>query len=281
MFHGGPHHHHHHHRRRRMTPMGRFVRAKLRRRIFAWFLGGILTTTFVVFLIMSVIARIQEPEWARSWEGGREWVGKQFAREWADPAARERFARETAKDLNANVELYDAQGALLWATPELCRHATVEAPIRRDGATVGSVKLCLQRAHDAHWRTFVFLAVFLLAVWKVSGGVARRLAAPLDELTGVVRRIGDGDLKARAEFSCESPDEIGLVADAVNDMAARIEKQVEDQRELLATVSHELRTPLARLRIISELGRDTGASERTFDELDREVQEMDALVGEL
>jgi signal transduction histidine kinase len=56
---------------------------------------------------------------------------------------------------------------------------------------------------------------------------------------------------------------------------------VQQVSELLATVSHELRTPLARLRIISEIGRDAGATPRTFDELDREVEEMDALVGEL
>src|SRR5262245_10203858 len=64
-------------------------------------------------------------------------------------------------------------------------------------------------------------------------------------------------------------------------MAGKIEKQVSDQRELLAAVSHELRTPLARVRIISELGRDVGPTGKTWDDLDREVVEMDALVGEL
>lgn len=72
-----------------------------------------------------------------------------------------------------------------------------------------------------------------------------------------------------------------MVADAVNDMAVRIEKQMADQRELLATVSHELRTPLARVRIISEIARENGATPKTFDDLDREVVEMDTLAGEL
>lgn len=275
------HRHHHHGMHRPRTPLGRFVGVKLRRRIFAWFLGGLITTGFVVFLVMSLVAHIEEPEWSRTWERSQAWIGNQFAREWSDPLMRERFARETATELEANVDLYDANGQLLLSTGELCRRGVLEAPVRQNGVLLGAAKLCMQRPHSGGWRAFAFLLIGLGAVWKVSGNVARRLAGPLDELTEVVKRIGNGDLKARADMSCYRPDEIGVVADAVNDMASRIEKQVEDQRELLATVSHELRTPLARLRIISEIARDTGATTNTFDELDREVVEMDSLVGEL
>ncbi|HEY1089417.1 MAG TPA: HAMP domain-containing sensor histidine kinase [Archangium sp.] len=278
------HHHHHHGRRfgRPMGPIGRFVRAKLRRRIFAWFLGGIVTTMFVMALLMFLVARVQEPEWARSFERSRGWVGKQFARDWNDPVARERFAREAGADLDANLDLYDANGALLLSTSGgKCARAMFDAPVLQNDVQVGLVKVCLARPNMAPWRAFAFGLLCLVAVWKISGRIARRLAGPLDQLTETVKRIGTGDLRARTELDCYEPDEIGVVADAVNDMAGRIEKQMADQRELLATVSHELRTPLARLRIISEIARDTGATARTFDELDREVVEMDALVGEL
>jgi signal transduction histidine kinase len=120
-----------------------------------------------------------------------------------------------------------------------------------------------------------------LALWGASGRIARRIARPLDELTDVVKRIGAGDYSARSKAGCHEPDEIGVVSTAVNDMAAKIEKQLKDQRELLAAVSHELRTPLARVRIISELGRDNGPTPKTWNDLDREVVEMDALVGDL
>lgn len=275
-------HHHQHHRHHRPTgPIGGFVRAKLRRRIFVWFLGGIVTTGLVVFALMSLVRRVQEPEWARSWERGRSWVGKQFAAAWNDPGARRRFAQETAADLEANVDLYDAEGLLLLSTGPPCEHAMMEAPVRQAGVLLGTARLCMARPHSAPWRTLLLLGLGLGAVWKISGRVARRLARPLDDLTEIVKRIGTGDLKARADLGCFEPDEIGLVADAVNEMAGRIEKQVADQRELLATVSHELRTPLARMRIISEIARDNGSTPNTFDELDREVVEMDALVGEL
>lgn len=264
-----------------MGRLGRYVRTRLKRRIFAWFTGGIITTAALVAVVLMLVGRVQEPAWTRSYERARGWVGVQFAREWDDPAARERFARESAQQLEADVLLFDGSGKLLFSTGEDCGRHAMSVPVTRDGMLLGSAKVCLPHPSGLAWRWGLVLAVGLGAVWMASGRVARRIARPLDELTDVVKRIGEGDLKARAELSCYEPDEIGLVADAVNDMAARIDKQIADQRELLATVSHELRTPLARLRIISELGRDSGATEKTYDDLDREVEEMDSLVGEL
>ena len=284
---GPPWAHHHHHRgppwrRSRLGPVGHFVRARLRRRIFAWFSAGLLSTGALVAAVMVLVGKVQEPQWTRTMENGKGWVGRQFGKVWSDPAAREAFARETARELEASVELEDPQGRpLLRVGPPCRRHGALEAPVT-DGATApGTARVCL--AHPPSWGgPWALLAVAgVAAVWIASGRVARRLARPLDELGEVVKKLGSGDLSARASLSCQQPDEIGLVAEAVNDMAARIEKLLAEERELLATVSHELRTPLARVRIISELAREGGATARTYDDLDREVVEMDALVGEL
>jgi signal transduction histidine kinase len=99
----------------------------------------------------------------------------------------------------------------------------------------------------------------------------------------VTEEIGAGRLSARAELPSgrHAMGEMAYIASAINDMAARIQKQVGDQRELLAGVSHEIRTPLARIRVLLELGRSRGGDAKTFDELEREVVEIDALVGQL
>jgi len=118
-------------------------------------------------------------------------------------------------------------------------------------------------------------------LWLISGKIAFRIARPLHELLRVTEEIGAGRLSARAQLRPWNMGEIAYIGSAINDMAARIEKQVGDQRELLAGVSHEIRTPLARIRVLLELGRSRGGDPKTFDELEREVLEIDALVGQL
>jgi signal transduction histidine kinase len=71
------------------------------------------------------------------------------------------------------------------------------------------------------------------------------------------------------------------LADVINDMAARIAQQLSDQKSLLAAVSHEIRTPLARMRFLAEMARTQGCADKTADSLDREIVEVDKLVGDL
>jgi len=130
-------------------------------------------------------------------------------------------------------------------------------------------------------RGFAGLLIAGVALWMVAGKIARRIARPLSELVHVAKEIGAGRLRARASVHPWRIGEIDLLARAINDMAARIEQQIADQRELLAGVSHEIRTPLARIRVLLELGRQNGATPENFDELEREVIEIDTLVGEL
>jgi two-component system, OmpR family, sensor kinase len=127
----------------------------------------------------------------------------------------------------------------------------------------------------------VFLLIPVVILWAAAGKVARRIARPLDELVRVAQDIGAGRLDARARLHCGGIDEIAELSRAVNDMAERIERQLRDQRELLAGVSHEIRTPLARLRLLVEIGRERGSGTKNLDEIERELVEIDALVGEL
>jgi two-component system, OmpR family, sensor kinase len=279
-----PGHHRHHPGRRRHwqgSSVGAFMRAKLRRKLFAWFATGIVLTAILVAGAMSLLGQGGEPAWARRWERTTAWVGQRFAASWEDPPAREAFAREAALALEASLVLIDRDGRTLLEVGTCSPHGALRFPVTRGGVSLGEVRACYPPPPGLPFKLPLALALTVLSLWGVSGVVARRVVRPLDELVEVVKRIGDGDLSARTDPRCRSADELGVVSEAVNDMAARIEKQLKDQQELLATVSHELRTPLSRIRLISELARDGGATPRTFDDLDREVTEMDALVGEL
>jgi two-component system, OmpR family, sensor kinase len=125
------------------------------------------------------------------------------------------------------------------------------------------------------------IGIPVLVLWGASGRVARRLARPLYDLVEVTDKIGAGNLSARASLGHGPVDEIGVLGRAINQMAGRIERQVADQKQLLAEVSHELRTPLARIRLLVEIARGGKADAATLDEIEAEAVEIDRLVGEL
>jgi two-component system OmpR family sensor kinase len=139
-----------------------------------------------------------------------------------------------------------------------------------------------------HWthapRPWVRILAFAAAgnvLWLISGAFARRLAWPLGELLRAVRDFGAGKLERRARVPTRSPREVAELAVAFNDMAARIQIQVREQQELLGSVSHELRTPLARLRVLLALLQESAGNSALIEKFEREIVEMDALVGEL
>lgn len=149
----------------------------------------------------------------------------------------------------------------------------------------GAIYMAMSRWSAHHHiglpRAVLLFGVPAVVLWAMSGKVARRIAQPIYDLVRVTREIGDGKLSARAALACGGFDELALLARSVNDMAARIERQMADQKQLLAEVSHELRTPLARLRLLVELARSGKLEPSTLDEIEREAVEIDALVGEL
>jgi signal transduction histidine kinase len=115
-------------------------------------------------------------------------------------------------------------------------------------------------------------------LWMTAGAISMHLVRPLSRVAQVARDIGDGDLSSRVSLR-HAPGEIGELATAINEMAERIERQLEDQRALLAAVSHEIRTPLGHMRVIAELVR-AGDTERLVD-LEREIMDVDTLVDQL
>jgi two-component system OmpR family sensor kinase len=134
------------------------------------------------------------------------------------------------------------------------------------------------------WRSVVLFGVPALLLWSGAGRIARRLSQPLYELTRVAQAIGEGNFGARASLApleCSGFDELAVLSRALNEMAGRLERQLSEQRELLAAVSHELRTPLARIRLLVEIAREGRFEPRTLDEIEREAIEIDTLVGEL
>ncbi len=254
---------------------------RLRRVLVAWFGATIIAGGITVALVSWALA--PEPRaWRHTFENLERFVGHEFARQWDDPAERSALARRAADDLELDFELRDADGALLERFGDACdRRQMFDAPVVRDGRTLGSVRACWPRASHPHWPMLFALLAAGAVLWTAAGLLARRLTRPFDRLTVFAKRLADGDLDARVDLGKHRRAEATIVAEALNDMAARVQHQIADGRALLAAVSHELRTPLGHLRVLVELLRDRGGDPETVADLEREIADLDALVGKL
>lgn len=98
----------------------------------------------------------------------------------------------------------------------------------------------------------LLLALALGSVLTLGLGVwfSRSLSIRLANVGDTARRVGSGDLTARADVA--GRDEISLVANAVNDMAADLETARKREREFLLDVGHDLRSPLTTVRGYAE-----------------------------
>jgi signal transduction histidine kinase len=157
------------------------------------------------------------------------------------------------------------------------RHFTFAARLRSGGYVVVTP--------EPHGRSLARMAAFLAAVLAVlaigSYPTARSIASPLERLTAVANRIGEGDLSARTGLRARG--EVGQLARAVDEMAERLQRLVRAERELLANVSHELRTPLSRIRVALELAEegDHEKAQRYLSEIGADLAEIDGLVEEI
>lgn len=116
-----------------------------------------------------------------------------------------------------------------------------------------------------------FLLILLAFATVLGIGVIYTLARPLTEdlaaLTDVARRVGAGDLGARADLP--RADEVGELADAFDSMVEQIQVS-RDEREAaerersitLASLSHDARTPLTSMRLATEALLDGVAPDR-------------------
>jgi two-component system OmpR family sensor kinase len=123
------------------------------------------------------------------------------------------------------------------------------------------------------------LAITVVVLGAMASAIAWQLTHPLLLVVRAARDIGDGKLDTRIDVRHHGG-EVRVLAAAINEMAAKIQQQLVDQRQLLAAVSHELRTPLGHMRVLIETARDAKDA-AALAELEREVLVLDELVGKL
>ena len=141
----------------------------------------------------------------------------------------------------------------------------VAVPIVSDGSVVGALRVTYPTSYvDARvrrvWIALGALAIVVVSlVFLVSLRLARSVSRPVSDLEDAARRLGAGDLSARAPVP-EGPEELRVLAESFNATATRLGALVESQRAFVADASHQLRTPLQALRFrLETLELDVGA----------------------
>lgn len=132
-------------------------------------------------------------------------------------------------------------------------------------------------------RLLVLGTLFAVGMSLLTGAaLAQTAIAPIDDIAHTAERINrERDLGRRIARRGPS-DEIGRLAETINEMLDRIEGMFDRQRRFLADVSHELRTPLTTIRGEVELAQRTGSLDaEALESLCAESQRMSRLIDDL
>lgn len=129
------------------------------------------------------------------------------------------------------------------------------------------------------WLTIFLLILGMSALFWLP--LVRRITRPLAEVTALTEEIAEG--KFQNQVNLNQPDEIGRLAQAVDQMAHRLQGLVGGQRRFLGDVSHELCAPIARLQMALGVFSQNATPEQQplLDDLREEVEQMAGLVDEL
>lgn len=254
---------------------------RLQRALFWWFGITICVTSCVSFGVM----RLVSPEmhsWRHDADRLQRFAAGRFAQVWDDTAARHELVQAVSQAFDVSLKVEDTGGKVLDAVGAECTSGVVSIAVAREGHALGTVRGCFRQDRSFRWTALLAtLFAAFLTIWAATAKLTRRLTRPLQDLTRVTREIGEGKLESRVRLNHQHKGEVGILAESINEMAKRIERQLKDQRELLAGVSHEIRSPLARLRVLAELLQGSTPTPDLHGKIEREVAEIDDLVGKL
>ena len=100
---------------------------------------------------------------------------------------------------------------------------------------------------------FFSVLVFSLLSWVLGWWSASKVMKPVSDLAARLRAYRGGTSEPEPLAPRFPDDEVGQLAQALDDYSARLTEVVQRDREFNADVSHELRTPLAVIRGATEL----------------------------
>lgn len=123
------------------------------------------------------------------------------------------------------------------------------------------------------------LALFVIAIAVV---VATLITRPVRSLAAAAERIGAGDLDAPVKRS--SRDEIGFLAETMDEMRGDLRARDEHLQLMLSGIAHEVRNPLGGIELFTGILREEIPADderrKHVDRIDKELSYLDKVVNE-
>ena len=163
------------------------------------------------------------------------------------------------------------------------------APVLDEGQVNGAARITrnIDDVNDTLHNVTIAMVLIglmvLLAGLVIAFVMAGSLARPLTRLATAARRVGAGDLSARAG-DVKGASEMQDLAQSFDEMAGRLERTVRSQREFVANASHQLRTPLTGMKLRLESASTEAVDpdvKRQIEAADREVDRLSETVDRM
>ncbi|MER2494439.1 ATP-binding protein [Catenovulum sediminis] len=132
--------------------------------------------------------------------------------------------------------------------------------------------------HSPEWLKFLIAGLLtILPCWLI----ARSISKPIHKLNRSTHILAEGNLSHRVEENVVNRhDEIGKLANDFNEMANKLESNLELHKRLLGDVSHELRTPLTRLELSLAMAmKDPANSKNQLVRIEAELHKLDEMIS--
>lgn len=91
----------------------------------------------------------------------------------------------------------------------------------------------------------VFLTIFVLIIVLLTNYYIHTVLVPVADITEKAQRIATGSYGI--QITAKYDDEIGVLADTINEMSNKISQNEKVQTDFISSLSHELRTPLTAI----------------------------------
>ena len=122
------------------------------------------------------------------------------------------------------------------------------------------------------FEAFLIISLLILFILFL---LVQKIVNPIQAIQDGTTKIGSGELEHR--ISIKPKDELGILANEINLLAANVQGMLEAKQRLNLGVSHELRSPLTRARLQIEMLKD----EKQRDELLNEIHAMEIIISNL